>query len=208
MTREKYLKLAKTHHLIPLFVYAPWASAMILAALIWGGVSVTTALLGIASGIFSWTLIEYFLHRFPYHLQTEKEPWRFLTSGFHLLHHEIPNSREYIVAPILMTMATFLVILGLASLVTQSLSLAGLWGSGVAIGYLVYEWIHFEAHHGKPRTAIGRYLKQYHMIHHFADSDNYFGVSSPIWDMAFGTKPRYDPNNKDTRILPIVTRAK
>jgi sterol desaturase/sphingolipid hydroxylase (fatty acid hydroxylase superfamily) len=32
-------------------------------------------------------------------------------------------------------------------------------------------------------------LKRYHMQHHFKTPDLRYGVSSPIWDVVFGTKP-------------------
>jgi sterol desaturase/sphingolipid hydroxylase (fatty acid hydroxylase superfamily) len=31
--------------------------------------------------------------------------------------------------------------------------------------------------------------KRYHMQHHYKTPDQRFGVSSPLWDMVFGTKP-------------------
>jgi sterol desaturase/sphingolipid hydroxylase (fatty acid hydroxylase superfamily) len=33
------------------------------------------------------------------------------------------------------------------------------------------------------------YSKRYHMQHHYKTPDERFGVSSPLWDMVFGTKP-------------------
>jgi sterol desaturase/sphingolipid hydroxylase (fatty acid hydroxylase superfamily) len=32
-------------------------------------------------------------------------------------------------------------------------------------------------------------VKRYHMLHHFRTPDARFGVSSPLWDIVFGTKP-------------------
>jgi len=50
-------------------------------------------------------------------------------------------------------------------------------------------------------------LKKYHLVHHFKDSDHYFGVTSPFWDWLFETKPAVD-FKKETRILPITSRSK
>lgn len=205
MTSEQYLRLGKTHHLIPPLVFGPAALLQIYfvsrdTSLSW---SVMVGL--IVGGIALWTLIEYVLHRFAFHLITEKEPWKFLSSGFHLLHHEIPNAPNYVVAPLIFAFPTYLMLIALLWLVTQNLGIALLIASGIAIGYLVYEWIHYFAHHGKARTRVGKYLKQYHMIHHFKDSHNYYGVSSPFWDIVFGTKPNFD-EVRETEILPIRSR--
>ncbi|MCX7670270.1 MAG: sterol desaturase family protein [Anaerolineae bacterium] len=39
------------------------------------------------------------------------------------------------------------------------------------------------------RRGYLKFLKRYHMMHHFKQPDAYFGVSSPLWDMVFGTRP-------------------
>ena len=57
------------------------------------------------------------------------------------------------------------------------------------IGYLTYDYTHYAIHHFPMRNPVAAYLKRYHLQHHFAGSDVRFGVSSPIWDFVFGTKP-------------------
>jgi sterol desaturase/sphingolipid hydroxylase (fatty acid hydroxylase superfamily) len=39
-------------------------------------------------------------------------------------------------------------------------------------------------------TMWGRYLKKRHARHHFLDPDSDYGVSSPLWDVVFGTFTR------------------
>ncbi len=56
-------------------------------------------------------------------------------------------------------------------------------------GYLAYDMIHFHVHHHRPRTRVGRRLRELHMRHHFQDGDRGFGVSAPYWDHVFGTPP-------------------
>ena len=36
-------------------------------------------------------------------------------------------------------------------------------------------------------TALGRFLRRNHMIHHFANADANHGISSPLWDWVFRT---------------------
>ena len=39
-------------------------------------------------------------------------------------------------------------------------------------------------------THIAARVMRNHHLHHFKDHDNYFGVSTPMWDYVFGTFPK------------------
>jgi len=53
---------------------------------------------------------------------------------------------------------------------------------------LHYEWVHYVAHIPyQPRTRFGRWIKQYHLRHHFISEKHWFGVSNPTLDGVFGT---------------------
>src|SRR5206468_2948844 len=42
--------------------------------------------------------------------------------------------------------------------------------------------------HFRPaKNSFSRHMKKHHMAHHFADSTKSFGVSTPAWDIVFGT---------------------
>ena len=36
-------------------------------------------------------------------------------------------------------------------------------------------------------NKVGKYLKRYHLKHHFAHEKSKYGVSSPLWDYLLGT---------------------
>ena len=61
--------------------------------------------------------------------------------------------------------------------------------SGFLAGYLIYDMIHYHVHHHRPRTRLGRLLRELHMRHHFQDDERGFGISAPYWDRVFGTLP-------------------
>ncbi len=54
-------------------------------------------------------------------------------------------------------------------------------------GYLAYDWTHYYTHHFRPRRGLGKWLRTYHLRHHYHDPNAYFGISSPLWDLLFGT---------------------
>jgi sterol desaturase/sphingolipid hydroxylase (fatty acid hydroxylase superfamily) len=66
------------------------------------------------------------------------------------------------------------------------------------VGYLCYDYIHFATHHFRPRTRVGKFLKQHHMLHHFAEHGSRWGVSSPMWDYVFGTLEEDRPVRQNT----------
>ena len=63
------------------------------------------------------------------------------------------------------------------------------FSAGFLGGYLAYDMVHYHVHHHRPRTRVGRRLRELHMRHHFQDDERGFGVSAPYWDRVFGTRP-------------------
>ena len=49
---------------------------------------------------------------------------------------------------------------------------------------------HYHVHHHRPRTRVGKLVRELHMRHHFQDDTKGFGVSAPFWDYVFGTPQR------------------
>jgi len=164
----------------PPAIFGPPAVALGVGAVVWGGASPARVALLLAAGLGLWTVVEYFLHRFAFHA-------RGITGEEHRRHHAEPRNPHYVAAPALLGLPIFAGIFLVLWALTRRLSDASLLASGLALGYLAYEQVHYLSHHGIPRTAIGRYWRRYHMIHHFKDSDRFFGVTSPIWDAVFGT---------------------
>jgi dihydroceramide fatty acyl 2-hydroxylase len=64
------------------------------------------------------------------------------------------------------------------------------FGAGFLAGYLAYDMIHYHVHHHRPKTWVGRKLRELHMRHHFQDDERGFGVSAPYWDHVFRTQPQ------------------
>jgi sterol desaturase/sphingolipid hydroxylase (fatty acid hydroxylase superfamily) len=55
------------------------------------------------------------------------------------------------------------------------------------IGYLCYDYIHYATHHFPMTSPVGKYLRKYHLQHHYSGEDSKYGVSSPLWDYIFKT---------------------
>jgi sterol desaturase/sphingolipid hydroxylase (fatty acid hydroxylase superfamily) len=70
------------------------------------------------------------------------------------------------------------------------------FSAGFLAGYLAYDMTHYALHHHKPKTRLGRRLRELHMRHHFQDDTTGFGISAPYWDRAFGTYTKAAEKNR------------
>jgi sterol desaturase/sphingolipid hydroxylase (fatty acid hydroxylase superfamily) len=182
-------RLSRVHPLTPLLLWTP-----IIAWLLWR--SVTThrvaldALIALgAAGLFVWTLTEYVVHRWVFHLHPRSAVARRLVFVVHGVHHAAPDDPERLLMP------------PAPAALTCGLLYAGFWAllgrpwvdpffAFFLVGFLAYDYLHLAAHVGRPRTRIGRFLRRWHLLHHFATPDARWGVSSPLWDHVFRSAPR------------------
>ena len=178
---------AKAHPIIPGVVWGPVAALCWYASSLDPRFALSRAFGTFALGFLAWTLIEYLLHRFVFHLVPEatfeSKLRQFMVHGYH---HEFPNDRMRLVAPLLLSIPIGIVIAALYVLVFGSHQWLT-WFAGTAIGYITYDWMHYYTHHFRPTTRLGKFLRRYHMEHHYKDSESHFGISSPLWDWVFGT---------------------
>lgn len=152
-----------------------------------GGLSVVVVLLLLVSGLLSWGLIEYALHRFVFHHDARSEAGRRLVYAAHLSHHEDPGAADRLFASLRMSAPIAAGYWLLAWGATGSWRAASYLFVGLVAGYFYYEWLHYQAHHGRPRLRPFRYLRGYHLLHHHRTPGLRFGVTSPLFDLAFGT---------------------
>ena len=137
--------------------------------------------IGFVVGLVVWTLLEYVLHRFAGHSRMVGKHVR----KEHLAHHAKPDYFTGLVKKLLLAVP---VLGGLAAL---AVPLAGWAGAamvlGVAAGWTFYEKLHRATHVRGPRNRYGAWARRHHLHHHFEDAHTNHGVTSPIWDWAFGT---------------------
>jgi sterol desaturase/sphingolipid hydroxylase (fatty acid hydroxylase superfamily) len=148
---------------------------------------------GFLLGLFLWTLAEYTLHRFVFHFPAKGKKMERIVFLFHGIHHAQPQIKTRLVMPPVVSIPLAALFYGLFVLVFNVIFKNPLWVapvfSGFIIGYLVYDLTHYATHHFPMRSGYAKFIKRYHMQHHYKTPDKRFGVSSPLWDMVFGTKP-------------------
>ncbi|KAL9087411.1 MAG: hypothetical protein Q9165_006708 [Trypethelium subeluteriae] len=143
------------------------------------------------TGICIWTIVEYGMHRFLFHIDSVLPDNRvFLTLHFllHGIHHYLPMDRLRLVMP-----PTLFVVLATPFWYLAKSVFFYDWNAAMAVycggifGYTCYDMTHYFLHH-KNLPAYYRELKKYHLQHHFADYENGFGVTSRFWDRIFKTE--------------------
>lgn len=153
------------------------------------GQSKITALSFWALGLFVWTLIEYSMHRFLFHLDHYLPNHRiFFTIHFllHGVHHYLPMDRYRLVMPPTLFLALaypfYRLIFGIFPYYMACSGFAGGF-----LGYIMYDVTHYVLHH----TKLPKYfqeLKTYHLEHHYKNYELGFGVTSKFWDVIFNTE--------------------
>ena len=147
---------------------------------------------GILIGLFLWTLAEYTLHRFLFHHKPTSPRQERIFFLFHGIHHAQPQVKTRLVMPLPVSVPAALIFWGLFNLVAGTVLKAPQWigplMSGFLLGYLAYDLTHYATHHFAMRSGYWKYIKRYHMQHHYKDPNTRFGVSSPVWDWVFRTQ--------------------
>lgn len=186
---DKYFSRIRPWHVLALWV--PVCAYLIYLTLA-AGVHVLPVLGVLFLGVLTWSLLEYALHRFFFHLEPGHSQFAqqamFLIHG---VHHDYPWDPDRLVIPPLVS-GLLGALLWVPTGWIFGAPMHYSYFAGIVIGYVIYDLGHYAWHNLKPRTALGRYLRAYHLVHHFKTPQRRYGVSSPLWDYVFGTAPDED----------------
>ncbi|XP_019711179.1 dihydroceramide fatty acyl 2-hydroxylase FAH1 isoform X2 [Elaeis guineensis] len=150
----------------------------------------------VVGGILLWTLIEYTLHRFLFHMKlqaTGQIPYIIFFMDaiistrwmdYALFSHQL-QQLFLVWAPIW----------SLIRLLTTPTTAPAIFGGGL-LGYVMYDCTHYYLHHGQPSKDTARNMKKYHLNHHYRIQNKGFGITSSLWDVVFGTLPPPMPFRK------------
>ncbi|GJM59522.1 sterol desaturase family protein [Persicobacter diffluens] len=138
-------------------------------------------------GFTLFTFVEYWAHRKLYHMVEDAGWKKRFTYTFHGVHHDFPKDRSRLAMPPLVSVT----VITLVFLLFQFL--IGDWAfgfvAGFISGYATYLFVHYIVHAWAPPKNAFKTLWVHHAIHHYKDDTVAFGVSSPFWDVIFGTMP-------------------
>ena len=154
-------------------------------------------LIAIAVATLIYPFVWYLLHRFVLH---SKWMWKSKLLAptwkrIHYDHHQDPNHLEVLFGALHTTLPT----IAIATL-PVGWAIGSFWGESAAWGAAAaafatglvttcfYEFVHCIQHLAyKPKKKWLVDMKRRHMAHHFHDETGNFGITSFLWDRAFGT---------------------
>ncbi|KAG0306604.1 fatty acid alpha-hydroxylase [Dissophora globulifera] len=154
-----------------------------------GGLALENAVSTFVLGIVIWSLTEYSIHRFLFHVDdllpdsTYSNLAHFLLHG---VHHYLPMDRLRLVMPPVLTIVIGTPLYLIAHSLLESHA-ANAVMAGVYFGYICYDMIHYYLHHARVLEFHFKEMKTYHLAHHYKNYDNGYGITSKLWDRVFGT---------------------
>ncbi|BDC97822.1 sterol desaturase family protein [Persicobacter psychrovividus] len=181
-------KFTHTHIAYPLLIFYGGGLGLLAYGGVMMGISVINLLVTFTLGLLLFTFVEYWAHRKVYHM-IEDKPWKArFTYTFHGVHHDHPKDKSRLAMPPVVSVLIIALLFGLFRLLIGDYAYGFL--AGFIAGYATYLFVHYIVHAWRPPQNVFKLLWVHHAIHHYKDNTVAFGVSSPIWDVIFGTMPR------------------
>ncbi|HTV93094.1 MAG TPA: sterol desaturase family protein [Verrucomicrobiae bacterium] len=167
--------------------------------------AVPFSLAGALIGAAIFFVSEYTTHRFLFHAQPSKIPFVLkLQHKLHYDHHIDPPKIELLFLPWWFVVPTVLVYYGIYLAVVRSPALAFSLSFGSVCALFYYEWVHYVAHIPfNPVTPLGRYVKKYHLWHHFKNEHFWYGVTNPSMDFVGATYRDVESVDRSTTVREI-----
>lgn len=182
---------SRVHFSVPLFIFLPVIAFFFYRAVFVFQFSAVTILLMVMLGLVVWTFTEYNLHRFVFHWSPPGRLGKKIHFMFHGVHHDYPRDsyRLVMVPPVSVPLAIvfYFTFRFLLKVIVGDANLVAPFFVGFVIGYLFYDMTHYALHHVNFKNKFWLELKQHHMIHHYQDPNNGFGVSTKFWDLIYRT---------------------
>jgi 4-hydroxysphinganine ceramide fatty acyl 2-hydroxylase len=179
-------KLTRVHFAVPLIIFLPVIGYFLYKSVFLLNLSALTILGYVVFGLGVWTLTEYVLHRFVFHWLPPGKWGAQIHFIFHGVHHDYPSDSKRLVMVPTVSIPLATLFYFLFYFLVGPLNVAPFF-IGFITGYLFYDMTHYAVHHFNLKSKFWLELKQHHMLHHYKDDHNGYGVSSKFWDLIFRT---------------------
>ncbi|MBC7428102.1 MAG: sterol desaturase family protein [Bacteriovorax sp.] len=174
------------HPIVPLILWTPIIVFLFYYGINTQGVTASELVILFFAGFVLWTFTEYIMHRYVFHWDAKSAAGKYFVFLFHGLHHDDPQDPTRLVMPPLPAIMLASILYCIFSFMFPAKYLQVIMAYFM-IGYLCYDYIHYATHHFPMTSRVGKYLRKYHLQHHYSGERGKYGVSSPIWDYIFRT---------------------
>ena len=178
--------LTWTHVAVPVTIFFGYALGLLYFTYTQIAIGFVATAALFFGGMFTFTLLEYLIHRYIFHMFAVTET----TSGWtphkqHGIHHDYPKDKSRLAMPPIASISIATIILLLFQLFLNQYAYA--FTAGVVSGYASYLLVHYIVHIYRQPQGFWKYLWVNHAIHHYVDETVMYGVTTAIWDHVFGT---------------------
>lgn len=151
----------------------------------WGVAALLPSIGLVAVGLLIWSLFEYAMHRFIFHLKFESPLGKALIFLTHGNHHTVPNDPLRNIMPPVVSVS---ISSGVWAILYAAFGRPGsVMFLGFGIGYVTYDVVHYACHQLPMRGRVLRAIHRHHLRHHHGKKDGNYAITAIFWDRVFGT---------------------
>lgn len=183
-------RISRTHISIPIIMFLGLSGISFFYAVTSTDISLGIGFLVLVAGYFVFTFVEYMMHKHFFHMEPDTPVKDKLQYSVHGVHHDYPRDKDRLAMPPFVSAAYAAIFYLVFRLIMGDYALYFL--PGFLSGYASYLGVHYIVHAFSPPKNFLKVLWVNHAIHHYKDPDMAFGVSTPLWDIIFGTNPKKD----------------
>ena len=180
-------RMTHTHIAAPLTIFFAVASVSLYYSLSRGLLTGLAAFGLFLGGWLLFTLAEYLMHRYVYHMDTTTPGRAKFQYTMHGVHHEFPKDKTRLAMPPILTVfvASLLFFVFYFSFGNAGFGIL----AGFVFGYALYLFVHYAIHAYSPPKNFLKFWWHHHAMHHYRQEEVAFGVSTTLWDHLVGTMP-------------------
>jgi sterol desaturase/sphingolipid hydroxylase (fatty acid hydroxylase superfamily) len=189
--------LTRTHIAWPLSIFYGMAALLLGYTLYEGFIGTGASILLFIGGLLVFTLVEYLIHRYTFHMEADTPKKERLQYVLHGAHHDYPKDKTRLAMPPFVSLLLAVGFFLLYRLILGDLGIP--FTAGCVAGYASYRCVQSSVHAFPPPKNFLRHLWIHHALHHYQQSNAAYGVSSPFWDLLFRTMPERKGFNVKTK---------
>ena len=180
-------RLTHTHIAAPLSIFFAVAAVSLYYSLSRGLLTGLAAFGLFLAGWFLFTLAEYLMHRYVYHIKANTPRKAKFQYTMHGVHHEYPKDKTRLAMPPILTVfvASLLFFIFYFTFGNAGFGLL----AGFVFGYALYLFVHYAIHVYSPPKNFLKVWWHHHAQHHYRQDEIACGVSTTLWDHIVGTMP-------------------
>lgn len=155
-------KLSRTHISVPLTLFSIYSGGLLYYSITYTELSTVITVSLFALGLLAFTLTEYLMHRYVFHMATYTELRKKIQYTSHGVHHEFPKDKTRLAMPPIVSVTLSTALLLLLRLVMGDLVFSFL--PGFLMGYAGYLFVHYIIHSYQSPKNVFKILWIHHSI--------------------------------------------